>query len=233
MQIMSLYLTPALPLSHSEATLPAQHAVPAVTFSSKSVERTVGVLSRGQSEHWRKRVMVTIPERCDFRRALARSSELKALSEEEQRVRELVDEAVRREWLAEALIIHTVALLFNPTSRLEAVTGSAKHHSYPLAEFVSGAELASIVSRAKKAAVKRKVMEAEGAQSGITAADLSTALREEYEGSAEQLVANRLAEKAAPHERPESVADVKVHLETEEEDPWSQEKSRPYRQAAS
>jgi len=229
MKILALYLTPDLPLRADGLRRSPQEMTSTLTFRAHIVERTLRSLGKDMAEKTLEAVIGAIPARCDVRRALAREELAQLVGR--RPVKAMLTEAARREQLAEALIAETVDMLFSPVSYLEVVTSAGKHHTIPLREFVSGALLAGVVSRAKKSAVKRRATQAD-AEPGIAIADLRAALQEEFEENAEQLALNYLERELAPRapgQPGETVQFVEVHLGEEEEDPWSLEKARPYR----
>lgn len=225
--ILALSLTPDLPLLANGLKQQPDNISCTLTFPLPVVKRTLQAQKKLSPEKFAE-VIGTIPNRCDFRHALATNQEFRK-SLNNNKINDLVDEVAKREQLAEAMIVETVDLLFSPASQLEAITSTGKHRNYPLREFVSGALLASVVTRAKKAAVKRRASP-EGTEGGIAVADLRAALKEEFEENAEQLATQALEQELLPRipgHPSETVQFVEVHL-AEEEDPWSIEKAKPY-----
>lgn len=95
----------------------------------------------------------------------------------------------------QALIDHYIAemvnILYDTSSSYVTVTGlyeSRQSQKIDLTEFVSGAILAAIVRRAKNNAVKRQIT---ARAQGMGWADIETAIRDEFESSIQQLVAQR------------------------------------------
>jgi len=125
------------------------------------------------------------------------------------------------------------SMLYNPESRIEVVTSLSRRHSFPLSQFVGGAVLASIVSRAKKTALKRYLDDP--GDPGISTRDLESALRAEFVASAEQLAHARLEAEFAmrSHGQPlEAVKTAEVVLGDQDLDPWSMEKVRLFPELA-
>jgi hypothetical protein len=229
LKILALNLTPDLPLRADGLKRPPEAFPRALTFKPHVVRRTLQAGGAALSKETMEKVLTTIPTRCDIRRALEESPELARLRKDKG-VRAVIEESAQREQVTEALITEAVDLLFSPASQLEATTTAGKHYTLPLRAFVSGALLAGVVSRAKKAAVKRRAAQEE-AIGGIAFDDVRAALQEEFDESAEQLAANALERELAPRapgQPGDAVQFVEVHLGVEADDPWSVEKARPY-----
>ena len=58
---------------------------------------------------------------------------------------------IRREWIAEALIFDAMQILYSPASVMNVLTGAGNRYTFYVKDFVSGAVIANIVTRAKKA----------------------------------------------------------------------------------
>lgn len=215
MTILALHLTPDLPLKIPEASYQSKPS--RLVFKPAAVQRTlVRFQDQLPSELW-EQMTAAIPNRADIRKAMATSAPLQELCQNAQ-VANCMTAIAQQEQIAEALIFETVEFLFSRSSYLEAVTSESKRYSFPLSEFVSGAVLVSLVSRAKKTALKRQI--AASAPLGIQLVDLKKAVQEEFIENAEQLVAHRLEQ---------DIRKVNIHFEEEEDDPWSVEKVRIYR----
>ncbi len=131
----------------------------------------------------------------------------------------------RREWLAEALIVEAVQVLYSPSSLMNVLTGSGSRYTFYVKDFLSGAVLANIVARAKKRAVKRVVIGQEGAPQGISLDDLRTAIHAEFDESRDQLAQHKLSADLGLNEQPKV---VELILQTGQLDPWNEDKLRPY-----
>jgi len=229
MAILALHLTPDLPLRwDGQEGCPAD-SPQALTFKEHVVARTIDRCAHDLAPSCVKDLLSAIPPRQDIR--LAMGSGCLSSWDQEEDVQKVLTEVASREALAEAMIAEAATLLFSPASNLEAVTSDGKHHTLPLRRFISGALLASVVSRAKKGAVKRRAARGAG-EVGISMADFQTALLEEFEESAEQLAVNELRRELAPKspgQPGESVQFVEVHVGAVESNPWNVEKPRPYR----
>lgn len=230
MNILALNLTPDLPLRPDGLERPIKADPHAITFKPHIIRRTLqGSEPVLPTDTWDD-LLSMMPAHYDVRRVLAENQALTQLYQDQQ-ARAALEEAARREQLAEALITEIVDLFFSPASHLEATTTAGKHHTLPLRDFVSGALLVGVVSRAKKRAVKRRAGQ-EGTVGGIAFDDMYAALKEEFDESAEQLAANALERELAsraPGQPGDAVQFVEVHLGMAPQDPWSIEKARPYR----
>ena len=131
----------------------------------------------------------------------------------------------RREWLAEALIVEAVQVLYSPSSLMNVLTGSGSRYTFYIKDFLSGAVLANIVARAKKRAVKRVVIGQEGSPQGIGLDDLHTAIHAEFDESRDQLAQHKLSADLGLNEQPKV---VELILQTGQLDPWNEDKLRPY-----
>ena len=217
MAILALHLTPDLPLQ-ADGLEDWTNDISLLTFQTHIVERTLRNLGQRLEAQILDKVMAAIPYNSSVWQARNESQALIDLCAD-KRVKKLVEEVARREQLAEAIIRETVDILFSASSRLEAVTVEGKYLDFPLKDFVSGAVLVSIVSRAKKMALKRQIAVGGSQQLGIKLADLEEAMQVEFEENAERLVTIKL---------PEGVQTVEVHLGEEKQDPWQVEKMRIY-----
>jgi SpoVK/Ycf46/Vps4 family AAA+-type ATPase len=137
-----------------------------------------------------------------------------------------VAEFVYREWVAEAMILATVDLLYSPTSTMSVLT-NVERHTFALKDFMSGAVIANIVDRAKRQAIKRILIGQRGSRSGggISLDDLSKAARQEFEENKEQLGIHKLHDIG----KFEDVQLVEIHLKMGRVDPWSEDKLRLYK----
>jgi hypothetical protein len=110
---------------------------------------------------------------------------------------------------------------------MSVVSTSGNHYDFPLQDFISGATIANIVARAKKQAIKRALNTKQERKQGICLADLTKAMRQEFEENKEPLALNRLQEeRGTPNE---FVQLVDINMENGTTDPWSEEKLHPYR----
>ena len=131
------------------------------------------------------------------------------------------------EWIAEAMIHDAVSLLYSPSSLLKVLAKSGNHYTFPLSDFVTGAVIANIVSRTKKRAIKRELLEAGRGVEGISTEDLRSAIEEEFSESQEQLALYKLRDEMDLVN--ELIQSVDLNLETGKTDPWSEEKPRAYK----
>jgi proteasome-associated ATPase len=239
LQIMSLYLTPDLPLSDADLPQAPEAYGRSITFKTATTRRCIELFGALLPEGTRAGLIAALPDKHDARKALdpreAKGAALRALIAEDADAYALINEVARREQLAEALIIETLAVLYSATSRLETSVrtqnGSDERLVFPLRDFSSGAVLMSLVSRAKKTALKRQIAAGSG-KVGITLPDLRAALADEFRENAEQFVAHWLNENVGMGvARQGDIRAVKVFLEAPEEDPWGMEKSKPYQAA--
>jgi SpoVK/Ycf46/Vps4 family AAA+-type ATPase len=138
---------------------------------------------------------------------------------------DLVAAQVRREWVAEAIILEIIQVLYSPASLMNALTSSGNRYTFYLKDFMSGAVIANIVARAKKTAVKRVVLEHESRSQGIGLADLQQAVYHEFNDSKDQLVQNKLTGELGLNEQ---LKFVELVLQTGHIDPWNEPKLRPY-----
>ncbi len=239
LQIMSLYLTPDLPLSDADLPQAPEAYGRSITFKAATTRRCIELFGALLPEGTRAALLAALPDKHDARKALdpreAHGAPLRALIAENADAHALISEVARREQLAEALIIETLAVLYSATSRLEtsvrAQNGSDERLVFPLRDFSSGAVLMSLVSRAKKTALKRQIAAGSG-KVGITLPDLRAALADEFRENAEQFIAHWLNENVGMGAaRQGDIRAVRVFLEATEEDPWGMEKSKPYQAA--
>ena len=103
-----------------------------------------------------------------------------------------------REQCLDALIELGVDALFGAQNvvRARVLSRCDAEHVFFLREFVSGALIHNVVSRAKRHALKRHALKRHGArdaipQDGIGGDDMLSAIREEYEENKEQVVVNK------------------------------------------
>ncbi len=239
LQIMSLYLTPDLPLSDADLPQAPEAYGRSITFKTATTRRCIELFGALLPEGTRAGLIAALPDKHDARKALdpreATGAALRALIAEDADAYALINEVARREQLAEALIIETLTVLYSATSRLETSVrtqnGSDERLVFPLRDFSSGAVLMSLVSRAKKTALKRQIVAGSG-KVGITLPDLRAALADEFRENAEQFVAHWINENVGMGAaRQGDIRAVKVFLEAPEEDPWGMEKSKPYQAA--
>lgn len=137
----------------------------------------------------------------------------------------LVDTQIRQEWLAEALVFEMIAILYSPSSLMHVLTTTGNRYTFYIKDFMSGAVIANIVTRAKKSAVKRVVLGQEDMTQGICLDDLRTAIRNEFEEGKDQLAQNKLSAELGLNEQ---LKFVELVLQTGQIDPWNEEKLRPY-----
>ena len=217
MAILALHLTPDLPLQE-DGLRNWENTIPLLTFQPHIVERTFQNVGQNLEPKILKQIIATIPDKSSVRHAKNESQALIDLCANEQ-VEELVEDVTWREQLAEAIIRKAIAILFSISSRLEVVTIEGKYLYFPLKDFVSGAILVSIVSRAKKMALKRQITSNGSQKLGIKLADLEESIQIEFEENAERLVATKMIE---------GVQTVEVRLGEEKQAPWQIEKVRIY-----
>jgi SpoVK/Ycf46/Vps4 family AAA+-type ATPase len=227
--ILALHLTPDLPLNPQglKRPIPPEMAsiVQTVVFKPQPVKRTLQKLGKSIPSDLLEQIFADIPDHCDVRKAVFQSQLNTELSQQPS-VQELLLRIAQQEQLAEILITEVVDILFSSANRLEATTGSGKSHIFRLFQFVSGAILVSIVSRAKRAALKQQVADHQKSVAGIAIADLRAAIKEEFEENKLQLVSHQLQQEleATPTALPDKVQSVELCLEEDLPDPWNLEK---------
>jgi SpoVK/Ycf46/Vps4 family AAA+-type ATPase len=151
---------------------------------------------------------------------------LQALNEQigqDETFAETVHDQIRREWIAEAMIFDAIQILYSPASVMNVLTNAGNRYTFYAKDFVSGAVIANIVTRAKKSAVKRVVLGS--ATHGIGLDDLHEAIRQEFDESKDQLAQNRLVAELGLNEQ---LKFVELILQTGQIDPWNEPKLRPY-----
>ena len=151
---------------------------------------------------------------------------VRALNEQigqDEKFAETVREQIRREWIAEAMIFDAIAVLYSPASVMNVLTNAGNRYTFYAKDFVSGAVIANIVTRAKKSAVKRVVLGS--ATHGIGLDDLHEAIRLEFDESKDQLAQNKLVAELGLNEQ---LKFVELILQTGQIDPWNEAKLRPY-----
>ncbi|MFN7209216.1 MAG: AAA family ATPase [Aggregatilineales bacterium] len=239
LQIMALYLTPDLPLSDADLPQTPESYGRNLTFKSATARRCIELFGAFLPDATRDALLEALPDKHDVRKALdprePKGEALRALAQNNPEAGALLAEVARREQLAEALIAETLKVLYSATSRLETSVrtpnGADERLVFPLRDFSSGAVLMSLVSRAKKSALKRQIAAGSGAV-GITLADLRAALADEFRENAEQFVAHWLNENVGVGAvRQGDIRAVKIFLEAFEDDPWGIEKRKPYQTA--
>jgi proteasome-associated ATPase len=148
-----------------------------------------------------------------------------------ERVRSLV----RNEWIAEALIEAAVALLYSPSSTIRVVSrgilGQAgNRYTFGARDFVTGAVIASITSRAKRTALKREVSAPGDHALGISLADMVEAIRNEFNENRDRLASYKLQSELG--KAGEEIQAAELHLGGALADPWDEEKPHPFRATA-
>ncbi len=228
-KILALNLTPDLPLRADGLKRGPEFHSRTLVFKQRVVERTIAVSGANIPADQRQMLLKVIPPTRDVRSAQEQGAGLAAFQGNAQ-LWAVVQDAARREQLAEALINEVTDLIFNPASQLEVVTGSGRHHFIALREFVSGALLTGLVSRAKKSAVKRRAAQRDVA-AGISFYDVRRALEEEFGQNADQWAAHALERELAPPapgQPADTIQFVEAQLGEVVDDPWGLEKPRPY-----
>ncbi|MBN1563505.1 MAG: AAA family ATPase, partial [Anaerolineae bacterium] len=147
-----------------------------------------------------------------------------ALDQDEALVTVMQDQ-IRREWLAEVMITDIIQILYSPSSLMNVLTNAGNRYTFYIKDFVSGAVIANIVARAKKSAVKRVVIGLENAPQGIGGDDLKAAIFAEFDESKDQLAQNKLFFELGLNEQ---LKFVELILQTGQLDPWNEDKLRPY-----
>jgi proteasome-associated ATPase len=132
------------------------------------------------------------------------------------------------------MIQEAVSLLYSPASVLKILTKAGTHYTFPLSDFVTGAVIANIVSRAKRVAIKREIDEPGNPSDGISLEDMRAAIGSEFGETREQLALYKLRDEM--NRGGEAIQSVDMQLELGGADPWGEKKHRPYagepRQAA-
>lgn len=154
-----------------------------------------------------------------------RLGQLQAVLREDPSAQALVLDQVRREWLAEALILEAIQALYSPASLMNVLTAAGNRYTFYLKDFVSGAVIANFVARAKKRAVKRVVLGQERVVQGICLDDLLAAVRSEFEEGKDQLAQNKLSAELGLDE---PLKFVELVLQTGQPEAWNEVKLRPY-----
>jgi len=137
--------------------------------------------------------------------------------------------------LLDQLIDVTVDTLFSPRSFLRArvLAACGREHNFLLGEFVSGALIANVVARAKRAALRREVG-SDPVSSGLSAGDLLAAVRDEYSENKDQFVANKpeitdtFCETCKRRHSRADEYEVEVLLGRSPRDRWGVSRNRPY-----
>lgn len=111
--------------------------------------------------------------------------------------REHIEKLAKQEARAETLILYALDLLFRTSNCISAHCSEGEQFVFPLSNFINGAILANIVTRAKRKAIKKALTAPGTASIGISTADLDAAIREEFEESKQQLAEHRLADMRA------------------------------------
>jgi proteasome-associated ATPase len=137
----------------------------------------------------------------------------------------VLHEQIRREWVAEAMIFDAIQILYSPSSVMNVLTNAGNRYTFYIKDFVSGAVIANIVTRAKKSAVKRVVLGLNDGSQGIGLDDLHEAIHMEFDESKDQLAQNKLHSELGINEQ---LKFVEMILQTGQIDPWNEQKLRPY-----
>ena len=139
-----------------------------------------------------------------------------------------------REELMSALIDLAVESLFSPRSFLRARTLApcGLEHNFALREFVTGALISGVVTRAKRAALRRETIE--NAPGGVTADDLLAAVKEEFGENKEQFITGKpeIAEVVCQtckrrHDKADEY-EVEILMGRTNADRWQTPRKRPY-----
>jgi len=161
-----------------------------------------------------------------------RLSEFARRYQEERAFASQVDDFIRREQLAETMIEALLEWLYDASAYIRVLTRVPQNQSnsryvFAAQDFITGAVLANIVSRAKRLALKRHLSDLQGTASGLVYDDLIAAVQQEFLENREQWAVQKLRDELG--RAGEEVHMVELHLETGQLDPWSEEKPRPYR----
>ncbi|MBI5958711.1 MAG: AAA family ATPase [Chloroflexi bacterium] len=132
---------------------------------------------------------------------------------------------VRREWLAEAMILDVIQILYSPASLMNVLTNNGSRYTFYIKDFVSGAVIANIVARAKKSAVKRVILGQANEPQGISLKDLHDAVYQEFNEGKDQLAQTKISAELGLNEQ---LKFVELVLQTGQIDPWNEDKLRPY-----
>jgi SpoVK/Ycf46/Vps4 family AAA+-type ATPase len=168
-----------------------------------------------------------------FRSSLEISSLVDCLSRlhqrmnEETALHERVNFLLRQEWLAEAIVLHAIDLLYSSSNMVYVLGSRGTNYGMLLKDFMSGAIIANIVDRAKKFAIKRMLLDPTSDLSGIGLQDIDNAIEQEFGENKEQLALHKLQIELS--RRDEEILSVQLFLETQERDPWSEEKFPLYK----
>jgi SpoVK/Ycf46/Vps4 family AAA+-type ATPase len=141
-------------------------------------------------------------------------------------LRQAVEALVRMEWLAEAMIQDAVSLLYSPASSIKVLSRAGTHYTFPLSDFVTGAVIANIVSRAKRLAIKREIDEPGQGAEGISREDVRAGINNEFGENREQLAHHKLRDEMDKSH--EVIQTVDLRLEAGQADPWGEEKRKAY-----
>ena len=140
-----------------------------------------------------------------------------------------VVECIKQEWIAEVLLLQAIEILYNSVSTISALTDDGTRYTFPLQDFMSGATIANIVTRAKRQAIKRVLLEQASSINGICWQDLLDAIHQEFAENQEQFARQKLNELGKVNA---DIQSVEVNIEAGEVDPWSEEKLQLHRLTA-
>ena len=134
-------------------------------------------------------------------------------------------EQIRREWLAEAMIFDAIQILYSPASVMNVLTNAGNRYTFYVKDFVSGAVIANIVTRAKKSAVKRVVL---GQHDGPGHRAGRSARRRSAWSLTRAKINSRRTSSIPNWALNEQLKFVELILQTGQIDPWNEQKLRPY-----
>jgi proteasome-associated ATPase len=116
---------------------------------------------------------------------------------------------------------HALEIIFDTNNFLEVSSSKGRVETFPLKNFVSGAVIKSVISRASKSAVK-EIIGKERTDEGLTITDIETAVKEEFVQNRDHLVEN------IPEMEGQEL-EITIHIGKEKPlDKWDIPKERPY-----
>lgn len=144
----------------------------------------------------------------------------------------LVARLAEQEQIAESLIDAAVELLYNSSSYVRVTTRSPYNsgparYTFAAHDFITGAVITNIVSRAKRSALKRQVTDGQEVRPGISLQDIVEGINKELFENREHFAAQKVHDELG--KAGEEIQNVELHLDTERVDLWNEEKPRPYR----
>lgn len=156
---------------------------------------------------------------------IARLDQFSRRYHEDPSFKQTINDLLKQEWIAETLLLQAVDLLYSSVSVVKFLSNEGGRYTFPFEDFISGAIIENIVTRAKRQAIKRVLFDTRAALDGICWNDLREAIRAEFTENQEQFARQKLSDMGKVNE---NVQWVEIGMDTVEIDPWREEKLHIY-----